>query len=168
VTLFAGGYIVGFQQGVPSARGRATVPPTKAGKGATVPHGSGDVPSGPPEGESAPRPAEVPNFEATVKASRWPFTATRAVKEQDLRPLALDDLRVMRNEIYARHGYVFLRDEDPDLVDYFARQPWYQPKGPPEDYRAVNKRATDETTELERWNAGAIVVHERRRRAASR
>ncbi len=34
------------------------------------------------------------------------------------------DLRLMRNEIYARHGYVF---SDPDLVAFFSAEPWYHP-----------------------------------------
>ena len=36
------------------------------------------------------------------------------------------ELEIMRNEIYARHGWVFNRR---DLQDYFGRQSWYQPKG---------------------------------------
>ena len=38
--------------------------------------------------------------------------------------LFVEDLRVLRNEIYARHGRVF---KDPDLQKYFAAQSWYQP-----------------------------------------
>lgn len=35
-------------------------------------------------------------------------------------------LRMMRNEILARHGWVF---QSKDLKDYFSSQPWYQPLG---------------------------------------
>ena len=35
-------------------------------------------------------------------------------------------LRLMRNEILARHGWVF---QSQDLKDYFGSQPWYQPLG---------------------------------------
>ena len=38
--------------------------------------------------------------------------------------LFVEDLRVLRNEIYARHGRVF---KDPNLQKYFAAQSWYQP-----------------------------------------
>jgi hypothetical protein len=38
--------------------------------------------------------------------------------------LFVEDLRVLRNEIYARHGRVF---KDKELQKYFAAQPWYQP-----------------------------------------
>ena len=35
-----------------------------------------------------------------------------------------ETLRLMRNEIMARHGYVF---QAQDLKDYFGREPWYKP-----------------------------------------
>ena len=38
--------------------------------------------------------------------------------------LFVEDLRVLRNEIYARHGRVF---KDPNLQKYFSAQAWYQP-----------------------------------------
>lgn len=38
--------------------------------------------------------------------------------------LFVEDLRVLRNEIYARRGRVF---KDKELQKYFAAQPWYQP-----------------------------------------
>ncbi|MDQ3041567.1 MAG: YARHG domain-containing protein [Acidobacteriota bacterium] len=38
--------------------------------------------------------------------------------------LFVEDLRVLRNEIYAKRGRIF---KDPNLQKYFAAQPWYQP-----------------------------------------
>ncbi len=38
--------------------------------------------------------------------------------------LFVEDLRVLRNEIYAKHGRVF---KDQELQKYFAAQSWYQP-----------------------------------------
>jgi hypothetical protein len=38
--------------------------------------------------------------------------------------LFVEDLKVLRNEIYARRGRVF---KDAKLQTYFAAQPWYQP-----------------------------------------
>jgi hypothetical protein len=35
-----------------------------------------------------------------------------------------DELRLMRNEVLARHGYKFTNK---DLVEYFTSQPWYHP-----------------------------------------
>jgi hypothetical protein len=38
--------------------------------------------------------------------------------------LSKQTLRLMRNEIYARHGYIF---KDPGLQNYFTKQGWYKP-----------------------------------------
>ncbi|GHS94383.1 hypothetical protein FACS1894207_2490 [Bacteroidia bacterium] len=45
--------------------------------------------------------------------------------ESDLRGLSKWDLRILRNEIYARHGYIF---KSKDLREYFSAQDWYQPQ----------------------------------------
>ena len=42
----------------------------------------------------------------------------------DLKGLSKDELRLARNEIYARHGYVF---ESKEMQDYFGSQAWYAP-----------------------------------------
>ena len=52
----------------------------------------------------------------------------------------------MRNEIYARHGYVF---NDPDLQNYFSSQPWYRPLG-------NNRLAIAELSPVERKNIATI------------
>lgn len=49
---------------------------------------------------------------------------TRTLQVSDLRGLAPDDARRLRNEIYARHGRRF---RDPRLQRYFASFPWYHP-----------------------------------------
>jgi hypothetical protein len=46
----------------------------------------------------------------------------RVVTETDLQGRSKAELRVMRNEVYARHGRVF---QSPELHDYFTRKPWY-------------------------------------------
>lgn len=48
----------------------------------------------------------------------------RAISEQMLRGLSLYELRLLRNEIYARHGRLFRALW---LQQYFYGQPWYQP-----------------------------------------
>ncbi|MCM3568994.1 YARHG domain-containing protein [Neobacillus mesonae] len=42
--------------------------------------------------------------------------------QRDIEPLTLEQLRLARNEIYARHGYIF---KSKDLQDYFSKKPWY-------------------------------------------
>ena len=64
----------------------------------------------------------------------------------------------MRNEIYARHGWVFQRA---DLQDYFGQQPWYRPKGTWENREAANRLAGAELTPLERQNVKAILEYEK-------
>ncbi len=50
--------------------------------------------------------------------------STEPITSQMVNGLFVEDLRVLRNEIYAKHGRVF---KDPDLQKYFAAQAWYQP-----------------------------------------
>lgn len=45
------------------------------------------------------------------------------LKQEELENLSKDYLRLARNEIYARHGYIFNDDE---LKMYFERQSWYK------------------------------------------
>jgi hypothetical protein len=48
--------------------------------------------------------------------------STDLMADDALGEMFAEDLRVLRNEIYARHGRVF---KDPALQKYFAAQPWY-------------------------------------------
>jgi len=50
--------------------------------------------------------------------------STEPVTEESLGALFAEDLRLLRNEIYARHGRVF---KDKDLQKYFETQAWYKP-----------------------------------------
>jgi hypothetical protein len=46
----------------------------------------------------------------------------KAISEQMLRGLSLHELRLLRNEVYARHGRIFRATW---LQQYFVNQPWY-------------------------------------------
>lgn len=50
--------------------------------------------------------------------------STEALNEDALSGLFTEDLRILRNEIFARHGRVF---KDAELQKYFVSQSWYQP-----------------------------------------
>jgi YARHG domain len=52
------------------------------------------------------------------------FFENRAVTDQMLRGLSLHELRLLRNEVYARHGRMFKAEW---LQQYFFQQPWYAP-----------------------------------------
>ena len=73
-------------------------------------------------------------------------------------PLSLLELELMRNEIYARHGWVFNRR---DLQEYFARQPLYSPKGDISNREQANRWAQAELTPLEKKNIQIIVAREK-------
>lgn len=60
------------------------------------------------------------SYEAKVR--EW--FSTNAVTDETIGALFAEDLRVMRNEMYARHGRVF---KDKKLQQYFEAQSWYKP-----------------------------------------
>ena len=49
---------------------------------------------------------------------------TRNLTREELEPLSKEQLRLARNEIFARHGMIFGVD---DLDEYFSSKSWYQP-----------------------------------------
>lgn len=60
-------------------------------------------------------PAGLPNYD---------WLSSSYVSADDLRYKTGSDLRIMRNYIFARHGYKF---KSKDLQQYFAQYPWYEP-----------------------------------------
>ena len=52
------------------------------------------------------------------------FFENRTITEQMLHGLSLHELRLLRNEVYARHGRMFRAEW---LQQYFFFQPWYNP-----------------------------------------
>lgn len=52
------------------------------------------------------------------------FFENKAISEQMLQGLSLHELRLLRNEIYARHGRIFRAEW---LQQYFYAQAWYNP-----------------------------------------
>jgi len=53
------------------------------------------------------------------------FFENKAITEQMLHGLSLHELRLLRNEVYARHGRMFRAEW---LQQYFFFQPWYMPE----------------------------------------
>jgi hypothetical protein len=56
---------------------------------------------------------------------KYPQSSTRRLIRADIRGQSKWTLSLMRNEIYARHGYIF---SDPNLKRYFENQSWYSGK----------------------------------------
>jgi len=55
---------------------------------------------------------------------RFSYASRRELTQDELVNMTLSDLRIMRNEIYARYGYVF--KPNGDLDNYFKKQRWYR------------------------------------------
>lgn len=74
----------------------------------------------------------------------------RALTEEMLKGLSLHELRLLRNEVYARRGRQFRTEW---LSQYFWSQPWYE---------AREDNSEPELSEIEKKNVETIVAYERR------
>jgi hypothetical protein len=72
----------------------------------------------------------------------------KLISETMLHGLSLHELRLLRNEIYARHGRIF---KTAWIEQYFGSQPWYDPK---EDFKDEEISGADKT------NIETIVAYE--------
>lgn len=96
-----------------------------------------------------------PSVTDTLTTGAEPFFMQRPVTEDDLRGKSMWELDVMRNEIYARHGRRFARN---DLQSYFAGQPWYEAR-----YEA-SEFPTSLMTDVQLRNVQAISEYQKRLR----
>ncbi len=60
-----------------------------------------------------------------------PDSATRFLTNADLNILTTEEIRIARNEIFARHGRIF---KSKDMNDYFGKKDWYKPSVPAEQF----------------------------------
>lgn len=84
----------------------------------------------------------------SVYQGQYPDVSMRIVSRQYLYRRTKNELRIMRNEIFARHGYRF---KTADLKEYFEKQYWYTAK-----YDDVSNMLTD----IERANIKLIIQYE--------
>ncbi len=69
---------------------------------------------------------DVSQSSETVKHTySYDIACKRLLSENDVIGLSKRELRIMRNWIYARHGYSF---RSQDLQNYFSQFEWYHPK----------------------------------------
>lgn len=85
-----------------------------------------------------------------------PYSNTRYLTDADLDSLSEWDLKLARNEIYARHGRRF---KDPELQRYFDSRSWYNGIYDPEDF---DKNHASELSKLEKQNAEYILAYEKK------
>ncbi len=84
-------------------------------------------------------------------------SAAKPLTEAELANLSAAQLELIRNEIFARRGWVFRRA---DLQAYFEKFPWYAPK---RDNDAVARSLTD----AEKQNVETLLRHEKQARRVS-
>lgn len=72
-------------------------------------------------------------------------TEDQLFQKSDLENLTITDLRIKRNEIFAKHGYIF---KSKDLADYFSKFDWYNP---------TNQNVDSLLTEADRANIKLII-----------
>ena len=82
-------------------------------------------------------------------AGQYPESHYRLLNREDLTGRSKHELRMMRNEIYARYGYIFTPGGEMDR--YFQNQVWYRPR-----FRQVDKYMN----EVEKRNIDFILSHE--------
>ncbi len=88
-------------------------------------------------------------FVYNPKAGTYPQSSTKVLTEKDVENLKNEELRLMRNEIYARHGYSF---KLADMREHFDKLDWYMPM-------AVD--ITPALTKIEKNNAALIRRYEK-------
>ena len=74
----------------------------------------------------------------------YPEASTRILDSYDLEMMSARDLGIMRNEIFARHGYSFKKLEYRQIFEKFD---WYAP---------ISTNVESELTQIERANVSKI------------
>lgn len=79
-----------------------------------------------------------------TNVERYPFTATQIVNREAMNYFSKTELQIMRNEIFARHGYIFSTDA---MKKHFNTQTWYKP---------TSKNVDAQLTTFEKLNVETI------------
>lgn len=81
------------------------------------------------------------------------YSSTKLISESELEKLNAQELRIARNEIYARHGRKF---KDVDLQNYFNSKSWYRGTVEPDKFN------DNSLSEIEKKNRDLIQKYEDR------
>ena len=88
---------------------------------------------------------------AKHKYSRlYPDLSIKKLKKHSVSWREKEELRLMRNEIFAAYGYIF---SSPDLMEHFESTEWYVP---------ISKNVNDKLSEIEKHNINLIREHEKK------
>ena len=111
--------------------------------------------------EPEPQPAYVPAGQNNPGSDQLiPDSAGRLITRNDLSGLTKKQLDLARNEIYARHGWVFARQ---DLINYFSQKSWYRPRGNQRNREKINDKIDNELSGVEKRNIEIIQAFEKGR-----
>jgi hypothetical protein len=88
------------------------------------------------------------NFIYRKNVGYYPQASTRYLNESDVENMSKDELKIMRNEIFARHGYCFKKK---DLREAFEVFDWYVP---------ATASIVDDLTDIEKKNIQLIKRYE--------
>ena len=116
-----------------------------------------DTPTPKPTDTPTPSPTPTPepvqtSFENDTSTSYfWPDADKKYYTNGDLDGLTPKQLRYIVNEIYAREGYIFVKQE---WLDYFNTKEWYNPRIPAKDF------TDDKLNQYEKYNVDLISAYE--------
>ena len=91
-------------------------------------------------------PGDTTNPDSRFHSFDW--LSERKLDISDLSGLSAGDLRLLRNAIFAKHGYIFSSD---DLTKYFSNFQWYKP---------TSKNVTKLLSSVEQTNINLISKYE--------
>lgn len=104
------------------------------------------------KGNTNPNPKPKPSPSDDPDSYILPNGGATPLYDSDVSDLSKPQLRLARNEIFARHGYEF---KDQDLQDYFDKKSWYTPVT--DDEEEIYK---DELSQIEKDNIDLIKQYE--------
>ena len=87
----------------------------------------------------------------SIFPGKYPQASYQLLTQSDIELKSKEDLKIMRNEIFARYGYIFKKGGDMDT--YFKSQEWYTPQ---------TKNVNEYLTDIEKHNIKFIKTYEKR------
>lgn len=88
------------------------------------------------------------DFSYNVKNGDYAYASERVIGEEELIEYSEEELRIIRSEIYARHGYSFT---EKDMRYYFEGKDWYMP---------MSTDVREQFTAIEEENIGLLYEYE--------
>lgn len=110
------------------------------------------------EGDESTGYVDLSKKQAASDGQIFPDSASRILTHEELISVGDKKLELARNEIYARHGWIFNRK---DLDGYFKKRSWYTPRGDKKDREKINKNIEKELNETEKKNIDLILKYEK-------